>query len=145
MDAQLAMNTQHDLFDLIQIALQRGPMAGSKPGKRIPNVMVASVTREFLDSIQQSIHRGPLPFSKVQRSRILKWHAHAESIHKRFSLDNCSDTTKGDIISSADSSSIRTKVNKKKLSAKDKGKLRREGKASRTKRKNSKNRRQKTV
>lgn len=104
-------------------------MSGSKPGKTIPNGNVASVVVEFLGSILESINSGPLPFSEVQHGRIRKWHARAESIYKSSQFEKIKGTEECHSGSSSVAGNIKTKVNKKKVSAKDKGKLRRQRKA----------------
>ena len=133
MDAPLVLKAHKDLFDLIQIALQSGPMAGSKPGKNFPNSNVAVVAAEFLDGIAQSVKDGPLQFSEAQQGRLSKWHARANFNCKDHSSTVVAAPSAVAVLSvplpgEKTNSSVRTKVNKKKLSAKEKGRLRRERK-----------------
>ena len=135
MDPPLVRKAHKDLFDLIQIALQSGPMAGSKPGKNFPNGNVASVATEFLNSVVQSMEDGPLQFSDIQQGRLSKWHARAKSKCEDSSFvvtAPCAAAGSSPPAPASDqtktSTTVKTKVNKKKLSAKEKGRLRRERK-----------------
>ena len=140
MDPPRVLKAHRDLFDLIQIALQSGPMAGSKPGKNLADKNVALVASDFLGSIMQSVEDAPLYFSDAQKKRLSKWHARANSKHDDTSPVSAPETLLHQGFSKAASapspknikSSVKTKVNKKKLSAKEKGKLRRERKQAAT-------------